>query len=127
MIFDKSYFWLTLALFGTEVLIAGYLHDTIIRPYGGDFLVVILVYCFIKTFFDTPVIKTAFAVLIFSYLIEVSQYFNLVNALGWGNSKFARLILGTSFSIIDLLTYTLGIASVIIIEKLINNGRSAKK
>jgi hypothetical protein len=117
MIFDKSYFWLTLALFGTEVLIAGYLHDTIIRPYGGDFLVVILVYCFIKTF----------AVLIFSYLIEVSQYFNLVNALGWGNSKFARLILGTSFSIIDLLTYTLGIASVIIIEKLINNGRSAKK
>ena len=50
VIFNKTYFLLALLLLLAEVLIALYLHDALIRPYGGDFLVVILLYCFVKSF-----------------------------------------------------------------------------
>ncbi|MVN22821.1 ribosomal maturation YjgA family protein [Mucilaginibacter arboris] len=114
--FHKKYFFLALLLFVTEVLIAVYLHDAIIRPYGGDFLVVILIYCFVKSFLNTPVKATALAVLLFSYLIETLQYFHIVDILGLEKSTIARIVIGTSFSWTDLLAYTLGILLVLIIE-----------
>jgi DNA integrity scanning protein DisA with diadenylate cyclase activity len=114
---NKTYFILTILLFITEVLIGKYMHDNVIRPFGGDFLVVILLYCFVKAFVNTPVLPTAFGVLLFAYVTEVSQYFQLVKLLGLQHSKIAALLLGTSFSWMDLLCYTLGIALVTGIEK----------
>ena len=114
----KNYLAATIILFITEVLIARYTHDAIIRPFGGDYLVVILIYCFVKSFANTPVLPTALYVLLFSYLVEISQYFHLVRWLGLEKSKLACTIMGTSFSFTDLLCYTLGILTVIIIEKL---------
>ncbi len=114
--FHKKYFLFALLLFLTEVFIAIYLHDAIIRPYGGDFLVVILIYCFVKSFLNAPVKITALVVLLFSYLIETLQYFHLVDLLGLGKSTIARIVIGTSFAWTDLLAYTLGILLVLIIE-----------
>lgn len=50
--FNKTYFVFAIFIFFIEVLISLYLHDKIVRPYVGDFLVVILIYCFIKAFID---------------------------------------------------------------------------
>jgi DNA integrity scanning protein DisA with diadenylate cyclase activity len=114
--FYTRYFIPALLLFLIEFIIGADVHDAIIRPYGGDFLVVILLYCLIKSFINTPVLKTACGVLLFSYIVEISQYFHLVSLLGLQNSKIAKILLGTSFSFTDLLAYTLGILLVIIIE-----------
>lgn len=114
--FNKLYFGLAILLFVTEVLIACFAHDRIIRPYIGDLLVVILIYCFVKSFLITPVLLTAISVLVFSYAIEVLQFFHLVNILGLQDSKIARTIIGTSFEWIDLIAYTAGIAIVLLIE-----------
>jgi hypothetical protein len=114
--FNKRYFIIAVGIFVIEVVIALFIHDKIIRPYLGDFLVVILIYCFVKSFLNTPVFPTALAVLLFSYTVEISQYFHLVNCLGLQNSKFARTIIGTSFEWIDLATYTAGIVVLLIIE-----------
>ena len=116
--FNFWYFILMLLLFVIEFIIGADFHDTIIRPYGGDFLVVILIYCFVKSFINTPVIKTALGVLLFSYVIEISQYFHLVTLLGMQHSRLANIMLGTSFSFTDLLAYTLGIGLVIVVENL---------
>ena len=116
--FQKKYFILTILLFCSELFIALYLHDRFIRPYFGDFLVVILIYCFVKSFFNTPVLQTALAVVLFAYAIELSQYFNLVVKLGLQNSRLANLVLGNLFQWIDLIAYTLGIVLVIVVEKL---------
>jgi hypothetical protein len=116
--FYKTYFLLALLLFFTEVFIGIYVHDTLIRPFGGDFLVVILLYCAIKSFIDFPVWRTAMYALVFAYAIEVSQYFHLVYLLGLQNSKLAQIILGTTFSFTDLLAYTFGILLVLLIEKI---------
>ncbi len=115
--FNKNYFILTLLLFFTEVLIALYINDAFIRPYIGDVLVVILIYCFIKSFFKFSVNSVALFVLIFSFTIEFLQYVNIVEKLGLANYKVARIVIGTSFSWIDLLCYTIGIGFVLLIEK----------
>jgi hypothetical protein len=115
--FHKTYFILFVLIFITEVFIGAYMHDAIIRPYGGDFLVVILLYCLVKAFFNTAVIPTAIGVLLFSYFVEIAQYFHLVNLLGWQHSRIACIVMGTHFSFIDLLVYTLGILLVIGTEK----------
>ena len=116
--FSFPYFLLCVLLFITEVFIALHIHDDIIRPFGGDFLVVILIYCFIKSFADTSAVATSIAVLLFAYAVEVSQYFHLVNILGLGASPLAKAVLGTSFSVADLIMYTLGVITVLVLEHL---------
>jgi hypothetical protein len=115
--FNKKYFLLTILIFVIEVLIALYLHDTIIRPYIGDVLVVILIYCFIKSFLKLPVLPVVVFVLLFSFSVEFLQYLNIVEKLGLQNSKTARTVIGTSFAWIDLVCYIAGIIIVLIAEK----------
>ena len=91
-------------------------HDSIIRPFGGGFLMVILLYCAVKSFVNAPVLLCAVGVLTFSYAVEVSQYFHLVYLLGLQNSKAAVMLFGTSFSFTDLLMYTSGTTFVVFTE-----------
>lgn len=114
--FNKQYAILALGLFVIEVLIALYVHDTIIRPYIGDLLVVILLYCFVRAFTRLPAIPVAIGVLLFSYGIETLQYFQWVDRLGLGHSTLARTVIGSTFQWIDLVAYTLGIAIVLGVE-----------
>ena len=114
--FYKSYFLLALIIFFIEVFIGKEMHDNIIRPYGGDFLVVILLYCLVKSFIKSSVLTTAIGVLLFAYCVEISQYFHTVSQLGLAHSKMAVMLMGTTFSWVDMLTYTLGILLVLIIE-----------
>jgi hypothetical protein len=116
--FRKRYFFIAVLLFIIEVLIALFLNDPIIRPYVGDFLVVILIYCFVRSFFNIAVFKAALATLLFAYLIEFLQYLNLIELLGLQHSKLANLILGNLFEWIDMLAYTLGIVSVLLTERM---------
>jgi hypothetical protein len=117
MTFRKAYFFLTTLLFVTEVLIAAFVDDKFIRPYFGDFLVVILIYCLVMAFFRTSAMGAAIGVLFFSFFIELTQYCNLIGRLDLENSKVARAILGWSFSWADLAAYTMGILVVVIIER----------
>lgn len=115
--FSPLYFGLAVLIFVIEVLIAAYLHDGFIRPYAGDFLVVILIYCFVRSFVQAPVVPVALAVLAFSYLVETLQYFNLVKHLGLEHSRIANIVIGNYFTWADIIAYTLGFVFTIFIEK----------
>ena len=115
--FNFRYFVLALALFVLEVLIAVFAHDQFIRPFVGDVLVVILIYCSIKSILSARVIPTAIFVLLFAYTLEVLQYFNIVEVLRLQHSRIARIVIGTTFEWTDLIAYTLGIGLVLILEK----------
>jgi hypothetical protein len=114
--FNKKYFGLAVLIFFTEVLIALFVHDHFVRPYVGDVLVVILIYCFTKAFIHVPVFILATGVLVFAFTIEFLQYINIVEILGLENSRIARTVIGTSFAWIDLLAYVAGIAVVLGVE-----------
>jgi hypothetical protein len=115
--FNKNYFILTISIFILEVLIALFARDNFVRPYLGDALVVILIYCFIKSFLRLPVFTVAIFVLVFSFTIEFLQYVNVLEMIGLDNSKVARILIGYSFEWIDLLAYTMGISVVLVVEK----------
>lgn len=99
--------------------IAIYVHDHIVRPHIGDVLVVILLYCFAKTFLNVSPWKVAIPVLLFSFLIETLQHFKIVEVLGLQHSTVARVVIGTFFSWIDIFCYIAGIVLVLIAEKII--------
>lgn len=114
--FNRKFFFFALVLFVVEVLIALFVHDRVIRPYRGDYLVVILMYCAVKAFIKAPVWKIAVPVLLFSYALELLQYVHLVDRLGLTHHQLARTVIGYGFEWLDLLAYTLGIITVLILE-----------
>lgn len=123
--FNLNYFLLTVILFIVEVCIALFVHDQFIRPYFGDVLVVILIYCFVKSFFNFSVAKTAIGVLLFAFSIEILQYLTIVEKLNLQHNRLARTVIGTSFAWEDILAYIAGIVIVIGFEKAISLRRKA--
>jgi hypothetical protein len=117
LIFKQRYFILAVILLVVEVLIAVFVHDSIIRPYGGDYLVVILLYAAVRTFINAAPLKIALGVLFFSYTLEVLQYYDLVGWLGLSDNRFARTVIGHGFSWWDLLAYTLGVITIVLVER----------
>lgn len=116
--FNKRYFFIAVILFITEVLIATFLKTGFIRHYFGDFLVVILIYCFVKSFLKIPVLTAAMGVLVFAYFIELLQYLEFVKWIGLEENQMANVVLGNYFEWADMLAYTLGILFVLGVEKL---------
>lgn len=113
---NKIYLAITIFLFITEVLIAMYLKSGFIRHTFCDYLVVILIYTFVKSFVDVNPFKLALAVWVFSFFIEFLQLLDMLSILGLHQSHLAELIFGTTFQISDLVAYTLGILTILFIE-----------
>ena len=98
----------TLLLFIIEVLIALFVNDSIIRPYIGDVLVTMLIYCFIRIIIPSGQKWLPLYVFLFSCLIEFLQYLRFVELVGLSDNVYARTIIGTSFSWIDIICYGIG-------------------
>ena len=116
MTFRPTYALATIALLGIEIAIARFVHDSIVRPYIGDSLAVMLVYLALRAVTPlrvVPAVATAFAI---ACAIEVGQYFHLVDALGLGSSRVARVVLGTSFELTDFVAYGGGAMCVLAVE-----------
>lgn len=103
-----TYATIFLILVLTEVLIALYVHDRIIRPYIGDVIVTALICCLCRTVIPKGIPALPIYVFVFAALVETAQYFNIVKLLGLENNPFFSTIIGTSFSFIDLVCYAVG-------------------
>ena len=97
-----------LILLITEILIALFVNDKIVRPYVGDILVTLLICCFIRIFIPNKLKTLPVFVFAFSVLVEFAQYINVVKLLGLLDIAFFRIIIGTSFSRIDIICYGAG-------------------
>jgi hypothetical protein len=117
--FSLKFFLWTLLFFIVEMLIALFVRDSFLRPYGGDYLVVFLIYCAVRTFLKASPWKIAMGVLLFSYAVEALQYFTFIERIGQSDNQLAKTVLGYGFEWLDLLAYTLGIATILILERLI--------
>lgn len=128
--FDISSFIVFTIIFVIEVCIALFVNDNIIRPYGGDVLVVVLMYYFAKTFVATRIEWLIFVVLLFAYIVEIGQYFHLVEKLNMQNNRVMRIVIGSSFSWGDIFAYTLGavVCYVVDVKKIgLNRKKSVPK
>ena len=112
-----KYFVTTIFSFIVEVLIATKLaYIDRLRADFGDVLVVILTYTCSQSFFDFDKTKTIIGVFLFACAIEFAQYFHFGELLGFKDNKIAMIVLGNSFSWIDILCYALGCLLVLILN-----------
>lgn len=106
-----------MVLFGIETLIALYVHDAVIRPYVGDMLVVVLVYCFVRIFINRPWRGLPLCVFLFAVLVEVMQYFQAAELLGLQDNMVARVVLGSVFDWNDIFCYAVGCLPLFFIKR----------
>jgi hypothetical protein len=121
---NGTYLAAAVLLLMVEIVIGLRVHDDWIRPHGGDVLVVILLYFLVRAFLNVPVVPTALGVLAFSFAVEVLQYFHFVERLGLQDNRFARVILGSTFGWLDLVSYSVGIGLVLVGEWAVRRWRS---
>ncbi len=117
IVFNLRYFYWTVFLLAIEILIGTFIRDSFVRPFIGDVLVVILIYCLLKTFWPIRVRVAALSVLAFACMVEVLQYFKLVNLLGLQQNKLLVIILGATFDWHDILAYTIGTVAILWLDK----------
>ncbi|MEJ5050947.1 DUF2809 domain-containing protein [Chryseobacterium culicis] len=120
--FSLKYLLLTVFIFLVEVLIATKLSDIFfIRAYLGDVIVVMLLFTFVKSFVKINDQKLILGILIFSFLVEFAQYFNIAEKLGFRPGSLMYIVIGNSFSWIDNLCYTVGCLILYVLVKITNN------
>ena len=106
--FQKHYALSALALFILLAQIALYVNDQFIRPLLGDVLVVIWVFCCLKTFIRGHSQKVALFSLLFAYAVEFAQYLQVLAWLNLEHIQVLRVVLGSTFDWFDMLAYTIG-------------------
>ena len=111
-----------LLLLGTEVLIALFVHDGFVRPYLGDILVVILLYCLVRCITPTRIPLLPLWLFLFAAAVETGQALQLVDWLGWREYPLLRTIVGTAFSWWDMLCYAVGCLLCVLPERLARKG-----
>lgn len=119
--FNKTYLFLTILFSSVEVFIALFLEDKLIRPFVGDTLVVILIYCFLRIFLNFSYWKTALGVLIFAFVIETLQYFDFIKLIGFENNRIISTALGRTFAWLDFAAYSVGFGLILFFEKIRQN------
>ncbi|CAM2812481.1 DUF2809 domain-containing protein [Chryseobacterium flavum] len=107
--FNLSYFLFALFIFLVEVFIAVKLENIFfIRAYLGDVIVVMFLYALVKSFFKVNDHKLILGILIFSCVVEFAQYFNIAEKSGFRHGSLMYIVIGNSFSWIDILCYIAG-------------------
>lgn len=106
-----------LILFGIEVMIALFVHDSLIRPYLGDVIVMSVLYCFLRMVLPIHIWKKLhnhrcswWIVILFGFavVVEILQGIHIVELLGLSGSAAASTIIGTFFDWGDILCYLSG-------------------
>ena len=114
--FSLKYLIAFLVLFAMIILIAVFVPAGFIRNHFGDILIVIFIYCFIRIFVRNRLKWLALYIFVFATLVEIGQYFGLVYLLGLGNSQLARIAIGTTFDVWDIVMYFIGCMLVFLWE-----------
>ena len=103
-----SYAIVFIVLLLVEVGIAVYVHDSFVRPYIGDVLVVVLLYTAVRVVIPEKCKLLPLYVFVFAAIVEGLQYFDLLQMLGLENMTFLRIVVGSVFDVKDIICYGVG-------------------
>ena len=107
----------TVILLIIEVIIGLYAHGWI-RNYLGDVLIVILLYTLYRTIipeWPTKWYVLPTVIIIFAFVVEFLQLWGFCDRFGITN-RLLRIIIGTGFSVEDLVSYAIGIVPCYVVE-----------
>ena len=123
--FNKYYLVLAHSIFLVELAIAFIIKTGFIRYTFGDYLAVILLYAIFRGCTNLSVRASSLVVLLIAYGIELLQLTPFLAYFNLQDSFTAKLIFGSTFQIGDLIAYSLGITTVLLIEYYNGNYKNA--
>ncbi len=106
--FDRRSCFIFVGVLGIEIVIGTFFHDQFVRYFLGDVLIMVLICYFIRSWCSIKGWIVVLGTLIFAYLVELAQFFDLIGILGWRSSQMAHFTIGSTFDWMDLLAYLLG-------------------
>ena len=103
----RRYAAAALILLAVEVFIALFVHDAFVRPYGGDILVTVWLCCVLRAVVPGRIPYLPLRVFLFSAAVEGMQAMGIA---AWIPASWTvlRVIVGSVFSVWDLVCYTVG-------------------
>jgi Protein of unknown function (DUF2809) len=105
-------------IFAIEVAIAtGAIGDGFVRGSVGDILVIMLIYCVLRVFSLAPARAAALATAA-GFVAEALQYVHMADLLGLQEGSVPYILLGNTFSVLDLVMYLIGGALALAIDRL---------
>jgi len=107
-----------LILLTIEIFIGLFVRDTIIRPYIGDILVVILLYTLVKGIVGKSIKFLPIYLFVFASVVELAQYFHIADILQLQDNRLISTIIGSSFDIKDIFCYLAGTLLLIVWENI---------
>ncbi|MCL2405738.1 MAG: DUF2809 domain-containing protein [Defluviitaleaceae bacterium] len=122
---SRGYLLAFFALLVVVVLIAVFGTSGFIRYHFGDIIIVILIYCFIRSFVKNRMKWLPLAIFIFSVLVEIGQYFHIVERLGLADIAIARVAIGMTFDPWDIVMYFIGCVLLYVYEVFIYRNTNA--
>ena len=108
------------AILAFEIFIAIYAKDGFIRYYLGDVLAAAMLYAFGRAAFRLPPKILALAVFTLSLVIEIAQYFKVLEILGVQNYAL-WIIFGGTFDWTDIICYAIGCVLAYVSENFIGS------
>jgi hypothetical protein len=110
------YLLISIIILIVEIIIAVFAKDQFIRPIFGDYLAVLFLFYFFAAFVKFSKNTIALITLLISYTIEGLQYIHILEVMSLEQYPLLKIIFGTSFSWTDMLAYTLGTLTILLIH-----------
>lgn len=114
------------AVFLIEVVIALWWRDGFVRPYLGDVLAVALVYLALRAATRLDPLGAAGVALVVAVAIELGQLVHVLDAVGLGGNRLARVVLGGVFDPRDIGCYLVGAVLALGLDLVWLRGSSAR-
>jgi hypothetical protein len=127
MTFRPIYLALAAAIFAIEVAIAkGFISGAFVRQSLGDVLVIALIHFFIRGITRLTLGTALIVSLTIGLVVELLQYIHLADLLGLQRGSILYIVIGNTFSAMDLLMYLVGGLLAVGADVLLFNGRREK-
>lgn len=120
MRFSPLYFAIALLLLLAEIAIATIISAVeVIRGSIGDILAVMLLYFLIRILYPVGSLPLALGVFGFAVALEAGQYLGLAERLGFARGSVGSILIGTTFSWVDIVMYGVGCGAAALLDAMI--------
>lgn len=116
MIVRRGYALAFVLILAVELAIARFAHDRFVRPFVGDVLAVIGVFCGLRALLRASWPAAAIAAVALGFVIEGLQALALPARLGIAPGNAVGVVLGSTFDPLDLLAYAVGGGVIVAVE-----------
>lgn len=105
------------ALFALLVVVAAFVRDEVIRPHGGDVLVVMFIHFAMRAVTGWSRAAAGITAFVIAGAVELGQVLALDERLGVSGTLFGDLVLGSTGDWRDIVAYGVGAAAAFLLDR----------